>query len=291
MPFRFRFFDHASRVMLFLPVSWAAGCLDNTNDFTHNAYYSTNGALASLDIPCPPAILRADLDLAGGEAAWQQNEKPYVVGVDLGGTNVRAAVIDRASEQIVARGENISSRGMEGPDLTAMQIALAAKTALEQAGADADAGAGRRRRRAGPCQGQRGPGQVGAELQRPVEGRAHRRPDRKPSGPAGADRQRRQSGRAGRVPLRRGPGRAAHGYDDARDGHRRRHHRGRQAAGRRGRRRGRDRPHGRQPRRARRQQRVRLGGGRRRRSARIVERAARKIQEGFPTSLARAGGL
>ena len=64
-------------------------------------------------------------------------DKPYVVGVDLGGTNVRAAVIDRVSEQIVARGENISSRGMEGPELTAMQIAAAAQTALDRAGADA----------------------------------------------------------------------------------------------------------------------------------------------------------
>lgn len=63
-------------------------------------------------------------------------DKPYVVGVDLGGTNVRAAVIDRAGEQIVARGENISSRGMDGPELTAMQIAAAAREALERAGAD-----------------------------------------------------------------------------------------------------------------------------------------------------------
>jgi len=69
--------------------------------------------------------------------ADEMTEKPYVVGVDLGGTNVRAAVIDRASEQIVARGENISSRGMEGPELTAMQIAAAAQTALDRAGADA----------------------------------------------------------------------------------------------------------------------------------------------------------
>ena len=69
--------------------------------------------------------------------ADEMTEKPYVVGVDLGGTNVRAAVIDRASEQIVARGENISSRGMDGPELTAMQIALAARTALGQAGAEA----------------------------------------------------------------------------------------------------------------------------------------------------------
>jgi len=69
--------------------------------------------------------------------ADETTSKPYVVGVDLGGTNVRAAVIDRASEQIVARGENISSRGMEGPELTAMQIATAARTALDGAGADA----------------------------------------------------------------------------------------------------------------------------------------------------------
>ena len=68
--------------------------------------------------------------------ADETTDKPYVVGVDLGGTNVRAAVIDRQSEQIVTRGENISSRGMEGPELTAMQIATAARTALDQAGAD-----------------------------------------------------------------------------------------------------------------------------------------------------------
>ncbi len=68
--------------------------------------------------------------------ADEMADKPYVVGVDLGGTNVRAAVIDRVSEQIVARGENISSRGMDGPELTAMQIATAARTALDGAGAD-----------------------------------------------------------------------------------------------------------------------------------------------------------
>ena len=63
-----------------------------------------------------------------------QFEKPYLVGIDLGGTNVRAAVIERGDEQIVARGENISSRGLDGPDITAMQIALAAKTALQKSG-------------------------------------------------------------------------------------------------------------------------------------------------------------
>jgi len=77
----------------------------------------------------------------GGKTTGERTgaaDKPFVLGVDLGGTNVRAAVIDRGSERIVARGENISSRGMEGPNLTAMQIALAARTAMEQAGADTD---------------------------------------------------------------------------------------------------------------------------------------------------------
>ena len=60
----------------------------------------------------------------------EQNDKPYVVGVDLGGTNVRAAVIDRSTEQIVARGENLPSMAQEGVDQTAGQIALAVETAL-----------------------------------------------------------------------------------------------------------------------------------------------------------------
>lgn len=58
--------------------------------------------------------------------------KSYVVGVDLGGTNVRAAVIDRATEKIVARGENIPSRAMDGVEATAQQIAIAAQTAMSE---------------------------------------------------------------------------------------------------------------------------------------------------------------
>ena len=67
-----------------------------------------------------------------GGSILDQN-KNYVVGVDLGGTNVRAAVIDRASEQIVARGENIPSLAMEGIAQTAGQIALTVETALMKA--------------------------------------------------------------------------------------------------------------------------------------------------------------
>ena len=60
------------------------------------------------------------------------------MGVDLGGTNVRAAVIDRETERIVARGENISSLAMEGIAQTAGQIVLAVETAIEAAGATKD---------------------------------------------------------------------------------------------------------------------------------------------------------
>ncbi len=49
----------------------------------------------------------------------QETEKPYVVGVDLGGTNVRAAVLERATETIVARGENLPSLAMDGVEQTA----------------------------------------------------------------------------------------------------------------------------------------------------------------------------
>ncbi len=68
----------------------------------------------------------------------EQTEKPYVVGVDLGGTNVRAAVIDRETERIVARGENIPSLAMEGIAQTAGQIVLAIETAIAAAGATKD---------------------------------------------------------------------------------------------------------------------------------------------------------
>lgn len=65
----------------------------------------------------------------------EQTDKPYVVGVDLGGTNVRAAVIDRTTEKIVARGENISSLALEGVAQTTGQIVRAIETALEAASA------------------------------------------------------------------------------------------------------------------------------------------------------------
>ena len=60
----------------------------------------------------------------------QQNDKPYVVGVDLGGTNVRAAVLDRATEKVMARGKNIPSMAMDGIAQTAGQIVQAVQDAL-----------------------------------------------------------------------------------------------------------------------------------------------------------------
>ncbi len=54
----------------------------------------------------------------------------FVVGADLGGTNVRAAVIEIASGKIVARSQNVPSRGMDGPEYTADQIAAAVNEAI-----------------------------------------------------------------------------------------------------------------------------------------------------------------
>ncbi|MGO8670902.1 MAG: ROK family protein [Capsulimonadaceae bacterium] len=60
--------------------------------------------------------------------------KPFVIGIDLGGTNVRAAVFERSSEEIVGRGENIPSMAQEGVEQTAGQIAMAAQSAIQAAG-------------------------------------------------------------------------------------------------------------------------------------------------------------
>ena len=60
-------------------------------------------------------------------------EKPFVVGVDLGGTNVRAAIYERALEKVTVRGHNLSSRADDGLTQTAGQIALAVKGVLDEA--------------------------------------------------------------------------------------------------------------------------------------------------------------
>jgi glucokinase len=57
---------------------------------------------------------------------------PYVLGVDLGGTNVRAAVIDRAGKQL--GGGRATSLALEGVNATVRQIVQAADSALYAAG-------------------------------------------------------------------------------------------------------------------------------------------------------------
>jgi len=54
----------------------------------------------------------------------------YVIGVDLGGTNVRAAIIEEATGKIVARSANVPSRALDGAEFTANQTAEAVKQAL-----------------------------------------------------------------------------------------------------------------------------------------------------------------
>ncbi|MEN6416514.1 MAG: ROK family protein, partial [Armatimonadota bacterium] len=59
---------------------------------------------------------------------FNKNAK-YVIGADLGGTNVRAAVVDRDGN-IVGEGR-AESKAMEGLAATVGQIALAINTAVE----------------------------------------------------------------------------------------------------------------------------------------------------------------
>ncbi|MDX1933581.1 MAG: ROK family protein [Capsulimonadales bacterium] len=59
-------------------------------------------------------------------------DAPYILGVDLGGTNVRAAVLDRAGK-LLGSGR-ASSYATEGVPATITQIVTAAGTAMETAG-------------------------------------------------------------------------------------------------------------------------------------------------------------
>jgi Transcriptional regulator/sugar kinase len=69
-----------------------------------------------------------------------KKDAPYVVGVDLGGTNVRAAVLDREGKILGSgRGPSLATEGVEN---TVSQIVHAAKTAIRSAGVAADQVAG-----------------------------------------------------------------------------------------------------------------------------------------------------
>ncbi|MES2464241.1 MAG: ROK family protein [Armatimonadota bacterium] len=61
-------------------------------------------------------------------------EAPYILGVDLGGTNVRAAVLDKEGKQLGAgRSPSLATEGVEN---TVSQIVHAVKTAIRSAGVD-----------------------------------------------------------------------------------------------------------------------------------------------------------
>jgi len=62
----------------------------------------------------------------------QQVESQLIVGVDLGGTNVRAAVVDRSTGTIIGRSKNLSSRALEGVESTCSQIVRAIEEAVLQ---------------------------------------------------------------------------------------------------------------------------------------------------------------
>lgn len=63
-----------------------------------------------------------------------KKDAPYVVGVDLGGTNVRAAVLDR-SEHSLGRAEN-SSEAKSGVTRTVAAIGQAVRSAVQEAGVE-----------------------------------------------------------------------------------------------------------------------------------------------------------
>lgn len=79
------------------------------------------------------------------EAQWRQtlswnSAAEYVIGVDLGGTNVRAAVLDRNGHSL--GGGRAPSHAMEGVDRTVMQIADAVSQAISASGVAKDKIAG-----------------------------------------------------------------------------------------------------------------------------------------------------
>lgn len=70
------------------------------------------------------------------ERVQPRKDAPYVIGVDLGGTNVRAAVVDR-NERTLGRAENASDARL-GVQLTVARIAEAARNAAKDAGVPMD---------------------------------------------------------------------------------------------------------------------------------------------------------
>lgn len=63
-------------------------------------------------------------------------QKPYIIGVDIGGTNTRASVVDRDGG-ILSEGHR-PTRAMDGPDESIPQIIAAIREAIENAGVTPD---------------------------------------------------------------------------------------------------------------------------------------------------------
>jgi glucokinase len=89
-------------------------------------------AILTLDAPREAQTIFSKIKESAVSRIQARKEAPYVVGVDLGGTNVRAAVVDR-DEKILARAENSSDAKM-GAKHTVERIGDAVRGAVAQAG-------------------------------------------------------------------------------------------------------------------------------------------------------------
>jgi N-acetylglucosamine kinase-like BadF-type ATPase len=63
------------------------------------------------------------------------SEDAVYVGLDLGGTDIKATVTNRRGEILVTGIDKVLSRSAEGPQRTVEQLAVAAEAALAKAGA------------------------------------------------------------------------------------------------------------------------------------------------------------
>ena len=143
----------------------------------------------------------------------------YSIGVDIGGTNLRAAAV--AADGVMLEKISGTTDLHEGREAVIQDIIDSIHRLKEKRGADTLAG--RRDRRAGIHSHGRGQDH---RLQQPA--RIRELPDarryRAKTGNADFPRERRECGRSGREMDGRGAGRAGSRLAHARDRHRRRHH-------------------------------------------------------------------
>lgn len=95
-------------------------------------------SLFTCHLPLPPLTLSSkdgyskSITRLGRRPVLANNDKPYIIGVDLGGTNVRAAATDREG-RILGEGRE-PSLAMEGAEVTIEQIIKAIYSAISTAG-------------------------------------------------------------------------------------------------------------------------------------------------------------